>query len=163
MARPLSEVELRAVRSSDIRIFFDQQLDETANRMAGFAMDDPRDERAHSSHWTKVLADASNRTQTILWRGQVVGHIARFDLLGKPSVAYWIGKEFWGRGIATEAMRQFLRALPERPLFARVASDNRGSIRVLEKSGFQRVGSETSYANARKAEIEEFIYRLAGP
>jgi RimJ/RimL family protein N-acetyltransferase len=47
-----------------------------------------------------------------------------------------------------------------RPLGARVAFDNFGSQRVLEKNGFIRIGSDSGFANARQAEIEEFIYQL---
>lgn len=128
--------------------------------MAGFAMENPEDRSAFSAHWNKNLSDPSNQHQTILHSGQVAGYVARFELLGKPSVAYWLGREFWGRGIATEALRLFLPRLAERPLYARVASDNLGSIRVLEKAGFVREGKKTSYANARKMPIEELIFRL---
>lgn len=128
--------------------------------MAGFAMEEPEDQGAFWTHWKKTLSDPSNQNQTILYHGRVVGYVARFELLGKPSIAYWIGKEFWGRGIATEALRLFLHRLAERPLYARVASDNHGSIRVLEKAGFVREGKETSFANARKMRIEELILRL---
>lgn len=123
-------------------------------------MEDPEDQAAFSAHWAKSLSDPANRNRTILFRGEVAGYVARFELLGRPSIAYWLGSEFWGRGVATEALRQFLQQLPERPLYARVACDNHGSIRVLEKTGFVREGKEKGYANARKREIEEWIFRL---
>jgi RimJ/RimL family protein N-acetyltransferase len=47
-----------------------------------------------------------------------------------------------------------------RPLHARAASDNIASLRVLQKAGFVIVGTEYSYASARKREIEETILRL---
>jgi RimJ/RimL family protein N-acetyltransferase len=75
-------------------------------------------------------------------------------------ITTWVDPEHWGEGIATRAMLLFLDALRERPVRARVAADNAGSIAVLEKLGFRRVGTETSFANARNADIEERIYRL---
>jgi hypothetical protein len=50
--------------------------------------------------------------------------------------------------------------MPVRPLHARAASDNAGSLRVLRKSGFKVVGTETSFAPGRNADIEETILRL---
>ena len=84
----------------------------------------------------------------------------RFELRGNPSVAYRLGKEFWGQGLATQALRLFLHRLTERPLYARAASDNHRSIRVLEKAAFVCEGKEVSYANARKIPIDELIFRL---
>jgi len=43
--------------------------------------------------------------------------------------------------------------------YARAASDNAVSLRVLKKAGFQAVGTECSFAPARKTEIEETILR----
>jgi RimJ/RimL family protein N-acetyltransferase len=157
---PKNELRLRDVSSSDLDSFFRHQVDETSNWMAAFTAEDPRDRSSFQSHWEKILSDRTAQTQTIVWNGQVVGHVACFDLLAKRSVDYWIDREVWGRGIATEALRQFLQLVGDRPLFARVAADNLGSIRVLEKSGFRRIGEERNFAPARRAEVEEFLFQL---
>jgi RimJ/RimL family protein N-acetyltransferase len=47
-----------------------------------------------------------------------------------------------------------------RPLYARAASDNAGSIRVLEKCGFTRVGGGRAFAHGRDEETEEVVLRL---
>jgi len=83
-----------------------------------------------------------------------------FEQFGRPSVGYWLGREFWDRGIATRALAEFLTLIPTRPLYARAASDNVGSIRVLEKCGFIRHGTDRGYAYARAAEIDEVILIL---
>jgi len=157
------DVRLRNVMPSDLDIFFLHQTDELANRMAAFTADDPSDKTAFQSYWERNRSDIHNRHQTIVWRGEVAGYVSSFELLGKPSIAYWVGRDFWGRGIATAAVKQFLQIVPERPLFARVAADNLGSIRVLEKCGFVRAGTERSYAAGRRSEIEELIFRLGEP
>lgn len=72
---------------------------------------------------------------------------------------YWLGREFWGRGSATEALSQFLGGVTTRPLFAHVAKHNVASRRVLEKNGFRVVG-EGRYTNWRNQEVEEFILKL---
>jgi RimJ/RimL family protein N-acetyltransferase len=157
-----SDVRLRGVRRTDLDVFYHQQADEVANRMAAFAADDPLDRVAFDAHWDRIFSLEDVRNQTILWGEKVAGYIAKFELFGQPSIAYWLGREYWGQGIATEALRQFLRQVPERPLFARVVADNLGSIRVLEKAGFVRVGAEKGFASARKAEVDELIFRIDG-
>ena len=72
----------------------------------------------------------------------------------------WIDKEFWGKGIATEGLKKFIETAVKRPLYARVAFDNFASQRVLEKCGFINIGLEKGFANARKEEIEEFVYKF---
>lgn len=157
---PGPEVQLRDVEGADLERFFLFQMDEESNRVAAFVGERPGDREAFDSHWEEILSDHTSPKQTVLWRGFAVGYVLRFELFGKPSIAYWIGREYWGRGIATGAVREFLRLVPERPLYARVAADNVRSIRVLEKSGFSRERIEKGYAIARGAEIQEFIFRL---
>ena len=76
-----------------------------------------------------------------------------------PEVTYWLGKSYWGQGIATQALTAFLDMVQVRPIFARVAKDNPASRRVLEKCGFTVCGEGRGYANARGTEIEELILR----
>ncbi|WP_236668947.1 GNAT family N-acetyltransferase [Hymenobacter rubidus] len=76
-------------------------------------------------------------------------------------VTYWIDKEFWGQGIATAALHEFLQLEPARPIYGRTAFDNQGSQKVLEKCGFVKTGTDKGFANARQAEIEEYIYKLS--
>ena len=99
----------------------------------------------------------------ILVDDEIVGSVASFVVEGDTEVTYWIRRDLWGRGIATAALAELLREVTVRPLFARAAADNAGSARVLLRNGFTRVGEETSYADARAAEITEHIYRLNDP
>jgi len=82
-------------------------------------------------------------------------------MFGKPEITYWIGNELWGKGIASHACIKFLKVIEQRPLYARAAKDNIGSIRVLEKCGFVKTGTEKAFANARNQEIEELIFKLS--
>jgi RimJ/RimL family protein N-acetyltransferase len=79
---------------------------------------------------------------------------------GEPEISYWLGREFWGKGIATQALSRFLEVVSVRPLTARVAKDNTASIRVLEKNGFKLAGEGKWYSNARGKEIEELVWIL---
>ena len=113
------------------------------------------------AHWTRILEDETTSIQTILFNGQVAGSVFTYeDEDGRPEVSYWIGKSYWGKGIATRALSAFLKHIEVRPLYARAAKDNLASLRVLEKCGFARIGEDKGFANARSEEIEEFILRL---
>jgi RimJ/RimL family protein N-acetyltransferase len=153
-------VSLRDVTADDLPIFFEQQLDPAANYMAAFTAKDPTDRIAFDAHWARILDDGSILNKTILFEGQVAGHVASYVENGKPEVTYWIGKEYWGKGIATAALSQFLNQQTARPIYARAAKDNIGSLRVLEKCGFTIIGEDKGFANARGKEVEEFILEL---
>jgi RimJ/RimL family protein N-acetyltransferase len=154
------KVRLRDVLDSDLPIFFEQERDPDATFMAAFTPNDPNDHAAFMAHWTKIRNDDSVINQTILADEKVAGYVAHFPLFGDPAVAYWIGKEYWGKGITTQALTLFLEQVKTRPLYARAVKDNIGSIRVLQKCGFIISGEDKGFANARSAEVEEYILVL---
>jgi RimJ/RimL family protein N-acetyltransferase len=134
-SEPLT-VMLRDVIESDLPIFFEHQRDPVAVRMAAFRS---RELDAFMTHWhERVLGTATNRAKTIEVDGRVAGNVGSWEQDGKRLVGYWIGREHWGRGIATRALTEFLAHDLTRPLHAWVAVDNPASIRVLEKCGFLR-------------------------
>lgn len=126
-------VTLRDVIEDDLPILFLHQSDPESARMAAFPS---RDQEAFAAHWAKLLADPSLLKMTILCGDTVVGHVGSFDRSGERQVGYWIGREHWGRGIATRALEIFLARETIRPLYAHVAKHNVGSLRVVEKCGF---------------------------
>ncbi len=152
---------LRDLTERDLPILFEHQNDPEASRMAAFLSRDPSDRDAFMTHWERILADPNATTKAILWNGQVAGSIGSFLWDGKPQVTYWLGKAFWGNGIATLALAEFLRIFNTRPLYASAAKDNAASIRVLEKCGFRIRGSGKAFAKARGTEIEEVFFELA--
>ena len=155
--------ELREVLEGDIQVFFEHQLDPGAREMAAFGADDPHDRPAYFERWRRILADDSIAKRTILVAGVVAGHLMAFERAGRPEVGYWLGRDHWGSGVATEALREFLRVHLRRPLLARAAADNVASLRVLEKCGFRRVAVERAFANARGREIDEAVLVLGPP
>lgn len=153
------EVRLREVVDDDVPIFYVQQADAAAAEMAAFPR---RDREAHAAHWQKIRADAACCARTILYGDQVAGNMGSFERDGLRQVGYWLGHAFWGRGIATRALAQFLEIETERPLHAFVAKHNIGSIRVLEKNGFVKVrdGALTPEEAGGHAPVEEWLMRL---
>ncbi len=151
---------MREIDSSDLETFYEHQLDPEAIRMAAFVCEDPRDKAAFEAHWDKILKSPQITKRTIVADGEVAGHISCYPHEENIEVTYWLGREFWGRGLATEALKRMLQIVVERPIFARAAADNMGSIRVLQKCGFKIIGKNKDFANGRGEETEEYILRL---
>ena len=157
----VSYFSLRDVLEADLPIFFAYQLDPDAQAMAAFTAKDPTDRQAFMMHWHRILADPTNIIRTIIVDRQVAGSVSSYQDAGHPEVTYWLGKNYWGKGLATRALSEFLAQVnPTRPIYARAAKDNRGSLRVLEKCGFRIIGEDKGFANARGTEVEEFLLQL---
>ena len=156
----VENIKIREVESSDLEIFYKHQLDPEAIRMAAFVSKDRKDRAAFDAHWDKILRSSQNTNRTIVADGQVAGYIACFPGGENLEVTYWIGREFWGRGLATQALNKMLQLVVDRPIFARAAMDNIGSIRVLQKCGFKIIGKDKGFANGRDEDTEEYILRL---
>ncbi|RBL92899.1 GNAT family N-acetyltransferase [Chitinophaga flava] len=155
-----NEIILRKTEPTDLAFFFIFQLDTEANYLAAFTSKDPTDKTAYLQKYSKLLDDPTINMQTIIVGNSIAGSIAAFEMEGEAEVTYWIDKKFWGKGIATKALQAFLKSENRRPVFGRVAFDNFGSQKVLEKCNFVKIGTDKGFANARQAEIEEFIYKL---
>ena len=141
--------------TSDL-IFYEQQLDPESTRMAAFpAREEWTDFLAH---WRKVLGDPTCCKQAIMWNGQVAGNIGSWPQDGVRLVGYWIGKEHWGKGVATRALAALLHLVTERPLHAHVAKHNAGSIRVLEKCGFSLEHEESDEVAGK--DVAELVFVL---
>jgi RimJ/RimL family protein N-acetyltransferase len=157
----MSKLLLRPVTAEDLPILFDQQTDPDANFMAAFTAKDPTDRAAFMAHWQRILANPTVLIRTIVVDGAVVGSVLSYEEESRPEVSYWLGKPYWGNGYATRALAEFLAQVNQtRPIYARAAQDNAGSLRVLAKCGFVIIGEERGYANARGAEIAEYLLEL---
>ena len=153
-------LELRQVDDKDLDIFFEHWKDPDANFMAAFTSKDPHSRSDFDNHWGRIFDDDEIIVRTIIFNDNVAGHIVSFYLEGERELSYWLGKEYWGRGITTNAVKLFLEIEKFRPLFARTARDNFASIKVLKNCGFIQKGESTFFANARGKEILEYIFEL---
>lgn len=139
------DVRLREVEPADLPVFFAHQADAEAAALVGLPS---RDRAAFDAHWWKILHDERMRIRTILADGAVAGNVLYFERDGERLVGYWLGREHWGRGVATRALALFLALVPERPLRAHVTPRNAASRRVLEKCGFVLVGAKGAGGDA---------------
>lgn len=156
----MTKIQLRPTTISDLDTLFQFQLDKEGGFLAAFMPKDYTDKNAYIEKYTQLLANPTVNNQTIILNNTIVGSIAKFVMEGDTEITYWIDRKFWGKGIATDALKEFLTIEIIRPIYGRVAFDNFGSQKVLEKCGFIKVGSDKGFASARKMEIEEFIYKL---
>lgn len=151
------EIRLRDVAEEDLPLFFAHQRDPVATQMTSFP---PRDRPAFMRHWAGILADETLTKQTILVDGQVAGNIVSWEQFGEREVGYWLGREYWGQGVATQALAAFLQQHPARPLYAHVAQHNGASRRVLEKCGFTVCGESHDFAGVDGEPVAEWVLIL---
>ena len=156
----MAVIALRPIEDADLDALFDQMRDPESVAMAAFTAEDPADRDAFDVHMARVRNAPGTTNRVITCDGQVVGSIASFAFGDETEVTYWIDRSAWGRGIASRALELLLELVPVRPLHARAASDNIASLIVLRKARFDIIGTEVSYAAARRGEIEETILRL---
>ena len=156
----MTKISLSKTTIEDLDVLFQFQLDEEANYLAAFTSKDSSDKAAYIEKYSKFLTDPTKNTQTIKANDEIAGSIAKFEMEGDAEITYWIDRKFWGKGVATMALKEFLKTETARPIFGRVAFDNLGSQRVLEKCGFVKIETDSGFANARQTEIEEYIYKL---
>ncbi|MGI8466845.1 MAG: GNAT family N-acetyltransferase, partial [Pyrinomonadaceae bacterium] len=102
------QVKLRQTEKSDLELFFQFQLDKEANYLAAFTPKDPADKEAYFEKFTRHLNDPTINMQTILVDETIAGSIAKFEMEGDTEITYWIDRNFWGKGIATTALKNFL-------------------------------------------------------
>jgi len=129
-------VEIRPVADGDLETFYAHQSDPVALEMAVFGA---RDRETFMNHWDRIRNDPTCITRAAIVDGELAGNVLIWTTEGRTFLGYWMGREFWGRGVATEAVRLALDDIHIRPMYAWVALTNRGSVRVLEKNGFVRV------------------------
>lgn len=154
-------ITLAEVKKDDLNVFFQFQLDKEASYLAAFTAKDTNDETAYIERYSRYLTDPSIHMRTIMADGEIAGSISKYVMEEEAEITYWMDRKFWGKGIATAALSAFLQIEQSRPIYGRVAFDNFGSQRVLEKCGFVKIGTDKGFANARQTEIEEYIYKLS--
>ena len=155
------EIVLRNVSPEDVEVFFQHQLDPVAIAMVAFISKEPSDRVAFSDKWARLLRNEAVVARTVVVDGSVMGYVASFERLGKREIAYWLGRDVWGRGVATESVRKLLLEVTARPVYARVATEHAASLRVLQKNDFTIVAQEKS-DNALGQPVVEHLLELRG-
>lgn len=158
---PSPNITLSKTIESDLHTLFEFQLDKEGIYLAAFTPENPADKAAYIEKYSKFLSDPTINMKTIRVGDEIAGSISKFVMFGDAEITYWIDRKYWGKGIATLALEQFLKIETTRPIHGRVAFDNFGSQKVLEKCGFEKIGTDKGFANGRNEEVEEFIFQLS--
>ncbi len=157
-----ANVLLRPVTPADLDTLYEFQLDPESNRMAAVV---PRTREVFLARWQETLNDPAAMGRAIVADAVLVGSIGCFpqDMpWGEKAyaVGYGVGREYWGRGIATRALALLLGEVTMRPMYARAARENLGSLRVLERCGFKVIQYHDSPASERYLACVEAVLRL---
>lgn len=160
MSTPNMKITLRDVAQDDLDEFFRFQQDADAAHMAGFAPTNPKDRGIFDHHWGELLGDENSLVRTIDVDGAPAGSIAVFRDEDCHEVMFWTDKQFWGKGVTTTAIDLFLEEFSARPLRARVVVDNHGSLKILTSRGFEEIGEEQVFSNARAEVVTEKLFEL---
>jgi RimJ/RimL family protein N-acetyltransferase len=156
-----TSVQLRPVVKSDIAQFFEHHL-ELRPLPAGASVADLEARKAtFVDRWEQMLSDKNVMARTIIWKDAVAGYVARLIQRDKPSISCWLGRDYWGKGVATQAVQAFLDLIEKRPIYARVAYDNLAAMQVLRKIGFEIVEHDSFFSDAHGYEIDEIILALS--
>lgn len=155
------KIRLRDVKSEDLDAFFRFQQDADAAHMAGFAPTNPNDREIFDLHWGQLINDDSTVVRTIEVDGEPAGSLAVYPEGASQEVMFWTDQRFWGKGVTTQALDQLLEEFTQRPLRARVVTDNLGSLKILQSRGFEEVEEEQVFSNARAEVVTEKILQLS--
>jgi RimJ/RimL family protein N-acetyltransferase len=150
-------VRLRPVKVEDLPQMFEMQLDPESNVMAGTK---PRGREQYFEMWGRNLKEPGIRSRVIEVNGEIVGSMACFQAEGQDCLGYWIARQWWGKGIASRAVKMFLLEERRRPLRATARSNNAASRRILEKCGFEFVEEKMGEETERFLGCEIAVYIL---
>ena len=153
-------MKLRPVEPADLDWFFEHQQDPQANIMAAFTAKNPADRGVFDHHWSLILNDPKATVRAIEQDGRAVGYVMADSHDEVIELDFWTDRKYWGQGVTTAAVDAFLSEITERPIRARVVTDNIGSQKVLERRGFKIIGEVDGFANARAAVVKEYIMEL---
>ncbi len=157
-------VTIRPVAAGDAELVFVLESDEVGADMLAFLPRAPGDRAAFDEAWERYTTRPDIVFRVVEVDGAFAGYVLSFVIeeAGEPEreVGYWIDRVYWGRGVASAALALLLDEVAERPLWGRVAGDNVGSRRVLEKAGFVRASVQQTLSPRRGFVIDEIALRL---
>lgn len=134
------KIKLRPRGPADDELHFAWQSDP-----AQVATTVPARSRPDFDAWiARIAADPAVILRTITGDGAMVGTINTFVIEGERYIGYRVANEHWGKGIATEAIRQMVALDASRPLYAVVLASNVASVKALQRNGFVHAREQMS-------------------
>jgi RimJ/RimL family protein N-acetyltransferase len=138
----LKNITLRKFEQSDSSLLFTYLNDEKVTQYITSAI--PQPYTKEDVQWWLNVGSKVEHIRAIELNGTLVGCISAtvgsFEYNRSAELGYWLGRDYWNQGIATNAVAQFSEALFKSTdivrLFVSVVAENKASIRVLENNGF---------------------------
>lgn len=119
---------------------------------------------ADAEDWIAGLADRPHGLVYTIHRERLIGVVSLEGDVSAPSLGYWLGEAWHGRGFMTEAAGALIaHAFATRGLHAissSVFADNPASMRVQEKLGFVVSGARQTWSRSRQAQVPTWTTRL---
>jgi len=137
-------ITLRDYTKSDIDRLVYLANNENVSRYLSYAFPYPYT-KLDAVWWVETGSVAKDSIAKVIeYRGKFVGGVGITNQKGwkehSAEIGYWIGEEYWGNGIASEALSVMIDLvfsdLKYKKLFAQVLEPNKASMRVLEKCGY---------------------------
>lgn len=155
-----SLVRIRDVETNDLDVLFRMQGDSDSRWMAAFGTKDFNDKEAFLIRMSKIAADANSIFRVLEHAEEVIGFIGKWVDGDRPELMYWVDRKFWGKGIASSAVEEFLLQYSQRPLYAHIVSDNLASQAILIKNGFTKYEEVTAFSDIRNVDVVEIGFVL---
>jgi RimJ/RimL family protein N-acetyltransferase len=161
-------VTIRLINEEDIKTLYPLGNNKEISWMSGGGLTYPLSYDEFRSKKTIALSTAVGEMETyvIHWNDTAVGSIGYFrrEAHAPLEIGYWIGKPYWGKGIASRALQLAIRAMRANgirgTLIATTMDDNVGSRRMLLKCGFVETGTEIFASPAREMDVEGVHHEL---
>ena len=167
------KISLRKFRRTDLDAIMKKFVDKDVIRAIGLDKDLKDITRKFESEWLDKtiknyrLKKPSVYNLAILLDGEHIGTIGCHKINYEDKnleIGYWIGKDYWGQGYATKALKQYLKEIKKKFDPVRVVAYhftfNPASGRVLEKCGFKKEGTKRKAKKIGKKYVDENIYAL---
>ena len=112
-----------------------------------------------------LISDSNQYALNIFLDNKLIGGVSlTLDGDNYYDLGYWLGKDYWGKGYATESSKKLLEYALEKLNSSKIKSgyfvDNLSSGNVLKKLGFKEVGIEKRYSDSNKKEMDLMLVVL---
>lgn len=168
-------VKLRKFSIKDIDRIMELFLDENITNGIGITLSEkpPKITRKFETTWLKKTISNYGKKKpkgynlAITLDNILIGSIGmnKIDYENKNiEIGYWIGKDYWGKGFATKALKQFLDFInkkhnPKR-VYGYAFTFNTGSKRVMEKCGFKLEGIRKCVKKGKDKFYDDYMLAL---
>jgi RimJ/RimL family protein N-acetyltransferase len=161
-------VSIALITEDDIKTLYPLGHDKDVSWMSGGGLTFPISYEEFRIRKTIAVSASVGEmaSYAIRWDDTLVGSIGYFRREADVplEIGYWLGKKYWGKGIATSALLLALDAMRDDgisgTLIASTIADNLGSRHILLKCGFREIGAEVYDSPARKMEVESILHSI---